>query len=53
MQCIWSGLKHALIVAFKEMRARHLAADATHRAILARKESDQHRLIQGNFFHFL
>lgn len=52
MKRIWNGLKHALTAALKEMRARHLAADAAHRAILARKETEQLRLIRNNFLHF-
>jgi hypothetical protein len=53
MKRTWNGLKHALTSALKGLRARALTADAAHRAILARKEAEQLRLIRGNFHHFL
>lgn len=47
---------HRLVAACKaalqNMRARYLAADAAHRAIQARKETEQLRLIRNNFLHF-
>jgi hypothetical protein len=50
MKRIFVRLKHAFTAALKEMRAKHLAADAAHRAIQVRKEAEQLRLIRGNHF---
>jgi hypothetical protein len=50
MKHIWHGLKHALLIAFEKMRADFLAADATHRTILARKHDHQIKMMRNNFY---